>query len=98
MARIDVSLAARGDIDDIVGFSVERFGRKITDRYIAGLDSLLLRLEIYPELGAPFADVTPPLRAISYRSHKLYYDYDGSVVTIIRLLHQSADVPATFAD
>ncbi|CAM3150336.1 hypothetical protein SPAN111604_06820 [Sphingomonas antarctica] len=91
MARVDVSAAARGDIDDIIGFSVERFGRDITDRYIAGLDELLGRLELYAELGSPYVDVAPPLRAISYRSHKLYYDYDGAIVTIVRVLHQSAD-------
>ena len=59
--------------------------------YADGIEEILRKLQEFPKIGAAFNDVLPPLRAITYRSHKLYYDFDGSIVTIVRVLHQASD-------
>jgi toxin ParE1/3/4 len=92
MAEIEVRPQASADIADIYAFSVERFGRDIAQDYMAGLDISLKRLSEFPESGRVEEGIKPTIHCITYRRHRIFYDFDGTTVMIVRILHQAMNV------
>jgi toxin ParE1/3/4 len=93
MVEIEIRAEASLDIADIYAFSIERFGREVAQDYMDSLDAALIRLVQYPESGSVFEGVKPRLRDLTYRSHRVLYDFDGQTVAIIRILHSAMNVP-----
>jgi toxin ParE1/3/4 len=93
MIEIEVRAEASLDIADIYAFSIERFGREVAQDYVDGLDVALLRLVQYPESGQVFEGVKPRLRELIYRSHRVFYDFDGQTIGIVRILHSAMNIP-----
>ncbi|MEO7247492.1 MAG: type II toxin-antitoxin system RelE/ParE family toxin [Novosphingobium sp.] len=91
MPEIVVRAEASADIADTYRFSVERFGHAVAEEYLVGLDAAIAGLADFPELGPLQPGLTPPIRALPYRSHRIYYNFDGSVVTIVRIFHHAMD-------
>lgn len=96
MARIVVRSAASADIASIYAFTAEQFGIDAADHYHAGLEAAIARLASFPELGPIHPGIRRPIRFLSYRSHHIFYDYDGAEVAIVRILHHAMDVQRHF--
>ena len=94
MAEIVFHAEANSDIEAIYRFSVGRFGAHVADDYHDGLLDAVLRLEDYPELGREVVGIAPPVRALSYRSHAIYYRFNGATVTVVRILHHAMNAAA----
>ncbi len=94
MAEIVLHEEANFDIEAIYRFSEGRFGVAVADDYHDGLLDAVLRLESFPELGREVAGIVPPVRALSYRSHVIYYRFDGLTVTVVRILHHAMNAAA----
>lgn len=94
MAEVVLHQEANFDIEAIYRFSEARFGTPIADDYHDGLMEAVLRLEDFPELGREVAGILAPIRALSYRSHAIYYRFDGITVTVVRILHHAMNAAA----
>lgn len=60
-------------------------------RYLQKLNSCRDLLGEHPEIGRLREDLAPKIRSIRFESHIFYYELDRNVVTVIRILHQSAE-------
>lgn len=92
MADIIVRPAASADIADIYAFSIEQFGLETADAYHDALQAAITRLADFPETGAVYPGLRPPIRFLACRRHHIMYDYDGQTVWIVRIIHQARDV------
>jgi toxin ParE1/3/4 len=92
MVRLDYSADAVADIDEIIAFSVEHFGRDATDAYLTGLEATCAKLAIYPEMAAIYPRIRPEIRCLTYRSHRIFYRFSTGTVMIVRVLHHAQDV------
>ncbi|MGJ3626295.1 type II toxin-antitoxin system RelE/ParE family toxin [Sphingomonas sp. MMS24-JH45] len=91
MTSFRLSMAAQQDIREIRVFSKERFGIAATRDYIAGIRARFAFLRARPLAGSAQEDLAPALRALPYRSHRIYYRVRDDEVLVVRILHQSQD-------
>lgn len=89
--RLEVSVAAEADIEEMYVIGVSNFGLDQADRYMAGLLSLFSTIADNPMIGRVRDEVRPPVRLFPYEAHHVFYDVVGETVVIQRLLHGSAD-------
>ena len=94
MVKLRFSVEAESDLDDLFAFSVERFGLDTAGEYFKALQTSCDRLVDFPELGPILESIRPPMRVLSYRSHNIYYRFDGIVVLVIRILHYAMNAAA----
>jgi len=93
-ARFAVSRAARADIRNIARYTQETWGRDQRRRYLDGLNAKFSRLAAQPEMAAERRDFQPPVRIHSHERHLIIYVITTPGILIVRVLHQSQDVPA----
>lgn len=96
MLRLKVKAAARAELRHIYDVSVAQFGQRVAETYLAGLRAAFDRILEYPRIGPVYPDVVPEIRVLAYRSHRIFYQIDGDVVLIVRLLHKRQDAGAAF--
>ena len=92
MAELRLSAAADADLAAILDFSIAQFGRETAEAYLRGIDKALDLLRRHPGVGALRAEITPPVRCLPHRSHRIFYDIEGDTVWIVRVIHASMDV------
>lgn len=94
LAEIAVREEASVDIANTYRFSLENFGEAVAAEYMAGLDEAIGRLGRHPEMGRIDRGIVPPIRILTYRSHRIYYDFDGTTVYIARIFHHAMNAAA----
>jgi toxin ParE1/3/4 len=92
MAEVIIRPEASADIGDIYAYSIEKFGVDVAREYHAGLQAAIMRLAIFPETGAVYPGLRPPVRFLTYRRHHILYDHDGTTVWVARIVHHARDV------
>jgi toxin ParE1/3/4 len=85
---------ARNDLHSILAYGVETYGRERAESYLRAIDQAIDRVREFPEIGAIYPGLRPPLRSITSGKHRIFYERSGDVIMIIRVLHQSMDVKA----
>jgi toxin ParE1/3/4 len=89
--RIEIGAEARADLSPVLAYGLEVFGRETAEAYLRGLYQAIANLSDYP-LAAPLHGfVHPPIRALSYRSHRVFYDVEEERVIVRRTLHKAMD-------
>lgn len=96
MAKPRMAPAAREDLREIRRHSKEAFGPEATIRYIEGLRTTAALIAERPLVGASEEDLAKGVRSFGFRSHRIYYQVDADIVTILRVLHHARDVPGAF--
>jgi toxin ParE1/3/4 len=91
MAEIIVRSEATADIAGVYAHSIEQFGLPIADRYHDGLQEAVERLARFPQSGPVYPGIRPAIRYLAYRSHYIFYDFDGTTVWVVRILHHAQD-------
>lgn len=94
MAEIVFHEEASADVEAIYRFSQAQFGAAVAEEYHDGLLEAVLRLETFPGMGREVSGIVPPVRALSFRSHAIYYRFDGATVTVVRILHHAMNAAA----
>ena len=92
MAEIKFSPAARTDLKAIGRFSKREFGTTVAEKYLLGLDQVFDRLASHPHSGEAQPKLGSGVRRSSHRSHRIFYEFDGEVVLILRIFHHARDV------
>ena len=94
VAKPRFSAHAAADLDDVFAVSAGRFGFDTADEYFTALQVNCQRLADSPELGSVLDGIRPPMRIFSYRSHNIYYRFDGQAVLVVRILHHAMNAAA----
>ncbi len=82
---------AKNDLQSIIDYTIEHWGKKQAHKYIDGLEELAANLAENPGLGTDRNQLTHGLVSFPYVSHVLYYVVQEHGITIIRILHKSMD-------
>ena len=91
MKRLELKAAARAELREIYEFSVGKFGIKVAEAYLAGLRALFDRIVDYPAAGRVYPGVTPEMRVMVFRQHRVFYQVAGDLILIVRVLHSRRD-------
>ena len=70
---------------------LEQFGSEAAGRYHRGLQDAVMRLATFPQIGPVHPGIRPTIRYLAYRRHHIFYDFDGTTVWIVRILHHAQD-------
>ena len=96
MLRLDIKAAARAELRNIYEFSVAEFGTRVAETYLTGLRSAFDRILEFPGIGPVYPDVVPEVRSLAYRSHRIFYQLDGDLILIVRVLHHRQSAARAF--
>jgi toxin ParE1/3/4 len=90
--RLELSEAADADLVEILRYGVEVFGEESGEAYVHGFGRSFDLIRQHPFAGAIHAELRPPIRSLSYGSHRIFYDVREDDVVVRRILHKSMDV------
>ena len=89
--RLEVSAEAERDLAEMHLFGALNYGQAQADQYLAAILDEFRRITEWPLASPERLEVRPPIRMRSCGAHNLFYDVDGDRVSIVRVLHHSAD-------
>ena len=83
---------AENDLQQIIDYTLEQWGKAQARDYVDGLEALAGQLADNPGLGTDRDQLIQGLLSFPYESHVLYYLRQAHGMTIIRVLHKRMDV------
>ncbi len=89
VTSVKLSAAARADLVDIRKFSNDQFSAIIANSYFMGFDEVFDLLRRHPRAGAAKPEFGKDIRCIVHRKHRIFYQFDGEVVLILRIIHHA---------
>lgn len=92
ISTYELSIQADQDISNIYDYTYSEFGDDQAVAYLADLETILLKLVDYPELGRERPEIRVGLRSFSYRNHVIFYRIRETHIRIVRVLHGSRDL------
>ena len=98
MPSFKVSQAASHDIRGIAKYTQKTWCRDQRRRYLNSLNQKFDMLAAMPEMAAERSDFDPPVRIHHHEKHLIVYVAIDDGILIVRVLHQSQDVPALLSD
>lgn len=93
MRKIHFSEAAKSDLVDIWVATERQWGEAQADRYLDDIDRALKELIANPQMGVDCSDLLQGARKLITGRHLVFYEVDSDKIFVIRVLHQSMDVP-----
>lgn len=93
MREIHLSGAAKTDLVDIWIETSQRWGIDQADRHLDDIDRALNGLLDNPQSGSDCSDLLHGARRLITGRHLVFYEIGESGIFVIRVLHQSMDVP-----
>ena len=96
MPGFKLSAKAEHDLEDIIDFTLSRWGVDQAMKYVDGFEELARMLARTPALGKSRDDLHKGLLAFPYESHLLFYVKDRQNITIVRILHESMSTSRHF--
>jgi toxin ParE1/3/4 len=90
--RLDITPGARWDIEQVLMYSEEVWGREQSDRYEQGLYDAFRSIRAFPDHGRSCQELLPGARCVRYEHHQIYYTYEDDIVLIHRILHERRHV------
>ena len=82
---------AENDLQQIIDYTLEQWGKAQARDYVDGLEALAGQLADNPGLGTDRDQLIQGLLSFPYESHVLYYLRQAHGITIIRVLHKRMD-------
>lgn len=95
MAELNYQLRkeAQLDLEDIFDYSDEVFGLNIAVKYLNDLEAIFFNLCEYPNIGKNRSDIQVGVYSFVHREHLILYKISETKIDILRVLHQSRDLP-----
>ncbi len=95
MTTYRLTISARRHLDEILGYSVSKWGQRRGATYLRDIDRALRALANKERQAVPCEDYGDGLSFIRSGSHNIYLRYDAAsdVYQVIGVLHQSMDPP-----
>lgn len=91
--EIKLTKQAQRDLDDIIDYTLQRWGHEQMGRYVRELGATIEQLAERPtRQGRSLDELKPGLRYERHRQHYfIFYRVEGQRVEILRILHQRRD-------
>ena len=86
------------DLEEIWLYTFQNWSLEQADRYHNLIYKEIEFLAGKPETGKDFSHVREGYRSAKIRSHFIFYKYSSSEIEIIRILHESMDIPNRLND
>jgi toxin ParE1/3/4 len=96
--RVLLTQRALSDLSGIERYSVEQWGRRTAERYLAGIEGALDRLRDNPDILRQEPEFSTGLYFYRINKHLLICDVRSGTVTVLTVMHTSMDVPARLAE
>ena len=95
MATFDITSEAKEDLYMIWDYTADTWSEQQADRYYSILVSSFNKIAADPlNIGKPFDEIVPGLRAYHVRCHMVFYATQSNErVLIVRILHEKMDYP-----
>lgn len=93
MRETHLSDAAKTDLVDIWTETFQQWGADQADRYLDDIGRALNGLTNNPLMGSDCSDLLHGARRLLTGQHLAFYEVDEDMIFVIRVLHQSMDVP-----
>lgn len=94
MKKYTLTRMAEKDIREIWKYTVENWGESQAFDYLNGLEMRLEELSEAPDtLGITRPDIKPNYMSCLYKSHIVFFIKRTNSIEVIRVLHQSMDIP-----
>jgi len=91
--RIRITPRARLDLKAIWTYTLKRWGEPQADLYLRQLDAGIQSLLDFQDLGESCEHIRAGYRRLLVNRHLIFYQYGEMHIEIVRVLHQSMDVP-----
>ena len=98
MAKIVVTGRAVRDIREIESYSVEQWGSRTADRYLAGFEAALVRIEESPALLRAEPEIAPCLRFHRVGKHFFVCTVIDETIYLLTVIHCAMDLPARLGE
>lgn len=95
---VDLTQRALRDIKDIDAYSIETFGQRVADEYIADINQGLLLLAEQPDLLSEKPGVSGRLVFHRVRRHFLVCDVIDGRIYVVTVIHAAMDLPSRIAE
>jgi toxin ParE1/3/4 len=86
--QLTFSILAQRDIDDIIAYTFENWGRAQLDVYKNALDQVLSVITKNPDKARKHR---PGLYVMPVAKHRIFYRIANNTIIIVRILHQRMD-------
>jgi toxin ParE1/3/4 len=93
MVHYKLTVKADEDLVNIFHYSLLQFGLNRAETYLTSLEEHFLTLAHSPELGRRIDHIRQGYFRYEHLSHIIFYKNIPEGVLIVRVLHQSVDVP-----
>lgn len=74
-------------------YSIETWGKRVANRYLADLEAALVRLAEHPEILRAEPELHVALRFYRVNKHLLVCDIQADAIFVLTVLHSSTDIP-----
>jgi len=91
--HIRITPRARQDLKAIWAYTLKRWGSPQADLYLRQLDDAIRSLIDFPELGESCEHIRAGYGKLLVNRHLIFYRHGEVYIEIVRVLHQSMDVP-----
>jgi toxin ParE1/3/4 len=82
---------AENDLEGILSFTLEHWGKRKVVEYLNGIESAALSLCDNPDMGIDRSELSDDIRSFPFESHVIYYTQINAHLIIIRILHAAMD-------
>lgn len=97
MTSYVLSPRARGDLDSIWDYTVETWGSNQAERYLRAFEEACDALALGRKRGRSAEDIRSGYMKLAVGSHLVFYrTLPNGVIDVVRILHQSMDIPVQF--
>lgn len=95
MAKLNYQLRkeAQFDLEDIFDYSQDNFGLNIAVKYLNDLEDTFFNLCEYPTIGKNRSEIKFDVYSFVHKEHLILYKMSETKIEILRVLHQSRDLP-----
>ena len=94
--KLRFSTEVREDLRAITRYTIYKFGERQAVVYGKSLAEIIEKLRENSSLGILRPELGEGLRSIVHNSHLVFFLADSEFLSVIRILHQSRDVPKLF--
>lgn len=92
----ELSLEAEKDIEEIFDYTEQIYSLEQAVAYVSQFETLFEKLIHNPQLGRKRDEIRKSLRSLPKEHHVVFYRIFDDRVRIVRILHESRDLPKFF--
>lgn len=96
--KLSLTQNALQDIQAIFDYSLERWGKRATEKYLDEIEAGLERVKSQPTLLRPQPDLPPSLTFYRVNQHLLVCDARAESIVVLTVIRASMDIPTRLAE